>query len=170
MDVDQRAAIIRDLDKHAKDAASMVAFMSMRFRQLMESDETTMPPRDAVEADNALMDAMRALPELRRIFAKRARLLGGPPPKLALRPTDTPGRYRVVAVTPDGDLKVGEAVVTGTGRETSWRIGRTDLDGRAQGSIVGSYEIDADGLLEAVNRHLDEHGPWWSATEEDGPR
>lgn len=163
MDADQRPAIIRDLDKYARDAASSVVFMSRKFRDLMESDDPEMPATDVVAADNALMDAMRALPELRRVFAKWARLLDGPPPEPAIRATDDPGRYLIVADGPAGDRGVGEAVSTGTGRESIWRIRLTDTDGRVRVSIGLHYEATPDEVLEAVNRHMDEHGPWWSA-------
>lgn len=162
MDADQRAAIIRDLHKYARDAASNVAFMSRKFRELMESDDPEMTAADVVTADSALMDAMRALPELRRIFAKWARLLDGPPPRLAIRATDEPERLGIIARTPTGDLDVGTAVRTGTGDDASWRIRLTDTDGSVRVTIGGFYPADVDGLHEAVSRHMDEHGPWWA--------
>lgn len=160
---DQRAAIIRDLDKYARDAASYVAFMSRKFRDLMESDDPDMLAADVVAADSALMDALRALPELRRVFAKWARLLDGPPPQLLTRATDDPERLAIVARTPSGDLDVGDAVRTGTGDGASWRVRLTDTDGSVRATIGGCYEADADCLLEAANRHMDERGPWWAA-------
>lgn len=159
---DQRAAIIRDLDKYARDTASNVAFMSLKFRKLMESEDDGLSASDVVAADSALMDAMRALPELRRIFAKWARLLDGPAPRLVIRATDEPERLGIVARTPSGDLDVGDAVRTGTGDNAGWRVRLTDIDGSVRATIRGFYEIDIDGLLEAVSRHMDEHGPWWT--------
>jgi hypothetical protein len=159
VNADQRAAIIRDLDKYARDAASYGAFMSRKFRDLMESEDPGMLAADAVAADGALMDAMRALPELRRIFAKRARLLDGPPPQLEMRATDDPARHLIVARTPAGDLDVGHAVRD----DASWRVRLTDTDGSVRAGIGGYYQAGDEDLLEAATRHMDENGPWWSA-------
>lgn len=162
MAADQRAAISRDLDKAARDATGIVGLLSCKFRELMESDDPEMPAADVVAADSALMDTMRALPELRRIFAKWARLLDGPPPQLAIRATDEPERLGIVARTPTGDLDVGDAMRTGTGDNAGWRIRLTDTDGSVRATIGGYYPADINELLEVVNRHMDEHGPWWA--------
>jgi hypothetical protein len=163
VDADQRAAIIRDLDKYARDAASNVAFMSRKFRDLMESDDPGMTAADVVTADSALMDAMRALPELRRIFAKWARLLDGPPPSLMLGATQEPGHLDIIARAPGADLVVGRAIRSGTGDGESWRLRLTDADrDRIRVSIGLCYQATPEDLLEALNRHMDEHGPWWA--------
>jgi hypothetical protein len=161
MDAD-REKLIRDLDKHARDAASHVAHLSLLWRRLMESDDPEMPPRDAVAADNALMDAMRALPELRRIFAKRARRLDGPPPTLILRATDDRGRLDIIAEAAGGDQVVGRAVRSEADGRASWHLTLTDPgSGRHRSSIGLHYEVTHKELLEALNRHMDDHGPWW---------
>lgn len=120
-----------------------------------------MPADDAVQADNAIQEALCALPELRRIFAKQARLLDGPPPRLAIRASDEPERLVIVARYPSGDLDVGDAKRTGGGDSPGWRI-RLTGDGTVRTSIGLCWDAPVDELLDAVNRHMDEYGPWWA--------
>lgn len=162
MDADQRAAIIRDLDKHAGDAAGHAAFMSRKFRELMESGDDALSAADTLAADQAIEAAMRALPDARRIFAKYARLLDGAPPRLAIRSTGEPERLGIIARYPDGDLDVGDARRTGSGDHAGWRI-RLTGDGRVRGSIGLCWDALVDEVLEAATRHMDERGPWWEA-------
>lgn len=165
-DADQRAAIIRDLDKAARDAGSHVAFLRRKWRELMESDDPDMPARDAVAAENGIEEAMSGMSEARRVLAKRARLLDGPPPSLMLRATGDPGHLDIIARTPDADLPVGYAVRSGSGDRESWRLCLTEIGSsrstRIRGSIGIPYPAVPEELLEALNRSMDDHGPWWA--------
>jgi hypothetical protein len=158
---DQRAELIRDLDKAARDAASHVAFLRRKYRELMESDDPDMPPRDAIAAENGIEEAMRGISEAKRVLAKRARKLDGPPPSLMLRASDEPGHLDIIARAPGADLVVGDAIRTGTGTGESWHLRLTDAD-RGRGSIGLHHEATPEELLEALNRHMDEFGPWWA--------
>ncbi len=159
---DQRAGLIRDLDQAARYTASHAAHMSRLFRSLMQSENDGLSAADAVDADNAIASVMRELPEVRRIFAKYARLLDGPPPpRLAIRANAEPDRLGIIAPYPSGDLDVGEAERTGDGERPGWRIRLTD-HGQVRSSIGLCWDAAVDELLDAVNRHMDEHGPWWA--------
>jgi hypothetical protein len=164
MDDGQRAQLIRDLDKAACDAASQVAFLSRKYRELMEADDPDMPPRDAVAAENGIEEAMRGASEAKRVLGKLARRLDGPPPSLMLRAADEPGHLDIIAREPAGDLIVGYAIRTGTGEDENWRMRLTDRN-RARDSIGLCYQATPEDLLEALNRHLDEDGPWWARGE-----
>lgn len=162
---DQRVTLIRALDQAARDTASNAAHMSRLFRELTESGDPDMSADDALRADQAIQEVLRALPELRRIFAKQVRLLDGPPPRLAIRATGEPERLGIVARYPSGDLDVGTAERTGSGDSGGWRIRLTD-DGTVRASIGLCWGASVDEVLDGVNRHMDEHGPWWAAEEE----
>ena len=160
---DQRAELIRDLDKAARDAASHVAFLSRKYRELAESDDPDMSARDAVAAENGIGEAVRGISEAKRVLAKRARRLDGPPPSLMLRATVEPGHLDIIARAPDKDLVVGDAIRTGTGKDESWHLRLTDAGrDRSRGSIGLHHETTPEELLEALNRYMDEHGPWWT--------
>jgi hypothetical protein len=158
---DQRAKLIRDLDKAARDAASHVAFLSLKWRKLMESDDPDMSARDAVAAENGIDEALRGMSEAKHVLAKRARRLDGPPPSLMLRATDEPGHLDIIARAPGKDLVVGDANRLGTGSGESWHLRLTDAD-RSRGSVGLHYEATPEELLEALNRHMDKFGPWWT--------
>jgi len=164
MDAD-REKLIRDLDKYARDAASYAAHLSLLWRRLMESDDDDMPARDAVAAENGIHEAVRGLTEARRVLAKRARLLDGPPPSLMLRATDDPGHLDIIARTPDADLPVGYAIRSGSGDRESWQLRLTEIGSsrstRSRGSIGLLHPATPEELLEALSRHMEEHGPWW---------
>lgn len=164
MDADQRAAIIRDLGKYAAAAADNAAFMSLKFRQLMEADEQAMSIDDTIAADNALLAVMRELPELRRIFAKQVRLLAGPLPRLAIRATDEPERLDIIARYPARDVVVGDAQRTGSGDSAGWRIRLTDPGSGVRGSIGLHHDATLDEVQEAATHFMDDHGPWWEET------
>lgn len=168
MDADRRAEIIRDLDKHVRDAATSVAHIDRLFRQLMETDESAMSIDDTITAGNALQAVIRELPELRRIFAKQVRLLAGPPPRLAIRATDEPERLAIIARYPDRDLDVGDARRTGSGDSAGWRIRLTDPGSGSRGSIGLCHDATLDEVLDAVNHHVEELGPWWEREGNDG--
>jgi hypothetical protein len=166
MDNNKVAQLIRDLDKAACDAASQVALLSWKYRELMESDDPDMSPRDAVAAENGIDEAMKGINEAKRVLAKRARRLDGPPPSLMLRATVEPGHLDIIARAPDADLVVGDAIRTGTGSGESWHLRLTDADrDRNRGSIGLHHEATPEELLDALNRHMDEFGPWWARKE-----
>jgi hypothetical protein len=169
MDADQRAELIRDLDKAARDAASHVAALSRKYRDLTESCDPDISPRDAVAVEDWIRGAMDGLSGARRVFGRLARLLDGPlPPPLMLRATDEPGHLDIIARYPDADLLVGRAVRTGIGEDESWHLRLTDADrdrDRPQGSIGLHHPATAEELLEALGRFVDDHGPWWTREE-----
>lgn len=170
VDAEQRSRIVRDLDNAAREAARSAARMDRLFRQLMESDERAMSAGDVITVGNALQAVVREVPELRRVFAKQARLIAGPPPRLAIRSTGEPERLGIIARCPSGNLDVGDAARTGTGDDTGWRVRLTDLDGSVRATIGLCYGGAVDDLLEAVTRHMDEYGPWWAPEEAPGDR
>jgi hypothetical protein len=167
MDAGELAKLIRDLDKAARDASSHVAFLSRKYRDLMEADDVDMSPRDAVTAENGISQAMSGLADARQVLAKLARLLDGPPPPLMLRATDDPGQLGIIAQAPEGDLLVGYAIRTastmGDGRE-NWRGRLTDIGGVRIRASLGGHESSAE-VMEHVGRFMDEHGPWWARAE-----
>lgn len=160
----QRAQVIRDLSTAASEAVRQVACMQVKLSQLMtpDYDASGMTPAEAVRVDQALQDAARALPDAARVFGKLARLLDGPPPRLALRATDEPGRLEVIARAPGGDLLVGHAVCTGAGKDESWRLSLTDIGGSRRRVGIGLHHpATYEEVLEAATRFMDEDGPWW---------
>jgi hypothetical protein len=167
MDAGERAKLIRDLDKAARDAASHAAFLSRKYREFMESDDPDMPPRDAVTAENGISQAMSGLADARQVLAKRARLLEGPPPPLLLHATEDPGQLDIIARAPEGDLLVGYAIRTastmGDGKE-NWRARLTDIGGARIRASLGGHESSAE-VMEHVRRFIDDHGPWWARAE-----
>lgn len=160
MAADERPAIIRELDTTGRELASKAARMDVLFRALMVTDDPDMPPADVLAADQALQEVLRALPELRRVLAKRARHLDGPPPELLIRAGDEPEHLAIIARAPSGDLAVGNATRTGV---DSWRIRLTDPDTGAIRSSISLTAARVDDLQAAVSQHMDDHGPWWSA-------
>jgi hypothetical protein len=109
---------------------------------------------------------MKGINEAKRVLAKRARRLDGPPPSLMLRATVEPGHLDIIARAPDADLVVGDAIRTGTGSGESWHLRLTDADrDRSRGSIGLHHEATPEELLDALNRHMDEFGPWWTGEE-----
>jgi hypothetical protein len=166
---DDITALIRDLDKAARDASSHTAFLSMKFRQLMESDDPDMPPRDAVDAENGIREAVSGLATARRILGKRARLLSGPPPRLMLGATGEAGQLDIIARTTEADLIVGRAIRSGSGEDESWSLRLTDAgDGTARGSIGLHHPASLEEVLEALGRFMDDHGPWWAPEDSRG--
>lgn len=166
MDATERAQLIRDLDKAARDASSHVAFLSWKYRELMKSDDPDMPPRDAVTADNGISQALSGLADARQVLAKRARLLDGPPPSLMLGATEEPGQLDIIARTAEADLTVGRAIRSGHGDDESWSLRLTDAGGgTARGSIGLHHPASPEEVLEALGRFMDEHGPWWARAE-----
>lgn len=164
-----RAKLIRDLDKAARDAASHVAFLSRKYRDLMESDDPDMPPRDAVTAENGISQAMSGLQDARQVLAKRARLLDGPPPRLILGATEESGQLDIIARTSEADLIVGRAIRSGNGEDETWSLRLTDAGGgTTRGSVGLHYPASLEVVLEALERFMNEHGPWWARAEAAG--
>jgi len=168
MDASERAKLVRELDKAARDAVSHAAFLSRKFRDLMESDDPDMPPRDAVTAENGISQAMSGLMDARQMLAKRARRLDGPPPKLLLGAADEPGHLNIIARTAAADLVVGRAIRSGAGESESWRLRLTDTGGAVRSSISLHHPASYEEVLEALGRSMDEHGPWWARPEGAG--
>jgi hypothetical protein len=169
-----RAQVIRDLGTAAREAVRQVAYMQVKLSQLVtpDCDASGMTPGEAVRVDQGLQDAARVLPDVARIFGRLARLLDGPPPRLALRASDEPGRLEVIARAPDADLLVGHAVRTGTGQDESWKLRLTDIGGgRVRVSIGLHHPAAYEEVLEAATRFMNEDGPWWvpEAGGEDAP-
>jgi len=166
MDDSDRAKLVRDLAKAARDASSHVAFLSRRYRDLMESDDPGISPGDAVRAENAISAALSALVTARQVLAKRARLLDGPPPTLLLDATEERGQLNIIARTAEADLIVGRAVRLGEGDGESWRLRLTDAGSAAIRASIGLHHpASPEDLLEALGRFMDEHGPWWAPPE-----
>jgi hypothetical protein len=158
MDADQRARLIRDLDSLAREITPKASRMERLFRDLADAEDVLMGTNDAMYAGNALPEMTRQLPELTRIFGKWARLLDGPAPRLAIRSTDEPERLGIIARYPSGDLDVGYAERDGGW----WRIRLTDPETGDRRAGIGTSGDSVDDLLDAVNRHMDDHGPWWA--------
>ena len=170
IDNSQRAQVIRDLSTAASDAARQVAYMQVKLSQLLtpDYDASGMSADEAVRVDNGLREAARGVSEAARVFGKLARLLDGPPPRLALRATDEPGRLEIIARAPDADLLVGHAARTGTGEAEQWRLRLTDIGGSPVRVSIGLHHPAAyEEVLEAATRFMNEDGPWW-APEADG--
>lgn len=160
----QRAQVIRDLSAAAAEAIRQVASMQANLSRLMtpDYDASGMTAAEAVRVDQALADAARALPDAARVFGKLARLLDGPPPRLALRTPDEPGRLEVIARTPAADLLVGYAARTGSGKDEQWQLRLTDTGGSPVRVSIGlCWPATYEEVLEAAARHMDEDGPWW---------
>jgi hypothetical protein len=165
MSSSERAQVIRDLSAAAGDAVRQVAYMQVKLAQLMtpDYDAAGMTPGDAIRVDRGLHDAARALPDVARVFAKLERLLDGPPPPLALRATDEPGRLEVIAKAPGADLLVGHATRKGAGKDESWQVRFTDIGGgRLRASTGLHWPATHEEVLEAATRFMDENGPWWA--------
>lgn len=162
MDTDRRAKLIRELDQAAREAARQGGIMRDKFSQLVtpEYDESGMTSDEVLAVDQALISASRALGHAGQVAAKYARLLDGPKPALLLRASREPGRLDIIAREPGGDTVVGGAKPDGDW----WRIRLTALDGTRRGSIsIGHGPVD--DVQNAVNRYLDDHGPWWGKKE-----
>jgi hypothetical protein len=167
----RRAQVIRDMSTAAGEAIRQVSRMQARLSELMtpDFDASGMTPDEAVRVDQALQDAARALPDVARVFGKLGRLLDGPPPRLALRATDEPGRLEIIARAPDADLLVGHAVRTGSGKDEQWRLTLTDIGGGRKRVGIGLHHpATYEEVLEAATRFMDEDGPWWAPEAEAG--
>jgi hypothetical protein len=164
-----RAKLISDAAKLAQDAASQIERLNRKWRELLDPDDLDMCPADAIRAGQGIEDALRGIQDARQILAKRARLLDGPPPPLMLGATVEPGQLDIIARTSGADLLVGRAVRSGSGDDESWQLRLTDAgDGRRRGSIGLCYPASYEDIQEALERFVDENGPWWAPKPADG--
>ena len=131
------------------------------------SDEAGFTIYEGFTCEGALSAAVSHLEYAERMLGGHARAVNGKPGRLAWRATDDPERLVIVALAADtsGILEVGWAqLIRHDDATRQWRACLTEADGGRSLGSVGDYG-SSDGLIEALERCIDQDGPWWTARQ-----